>query len=234
MHRDVVKHLNASHRADLLQIVRGHAKLTWASDATIESFDFEGLDLVAHHAERTEPQRVEFLQIADAEEQIEDRFIALLEAARVVLGVVMIEKSVSGTATRSLPQTVSSVFQCLCDVGQYPKWLPPIGQVISSSHVALQIDSSFQALARGQSQTMRIEVLEFQPNRLLHWREVDGHAHGLRFSLEQHGAGTHISVTVSNSLPIPASELGKKERQRAKLGEIIAQKLEAFMQKRAA
>ena len=161
---------------------------------------------MAHYAERTELQRVKFLQIADAEEQIEDRFIALLEAARVVLGVVMIEKSVSGTATRSLPQTDSSVFQCLCDVGQYPKWLPPIGQVISSRHVALQIYSSFQALARGQSQTMHIEVLEFQPNRLLHWREVDGHAHGLRFSLEQQSTGTHVGVTVSNSLPIPASD----------------------------
>jgi hypothetical protein len=230
MQLEVVEHLNESHRKDLLEIAQAFGDATWATDATLERFDFAGLDLRAHHGPRNEPRRVDFATPAEEESGIEDCFLDLLDAAREKLGVRIITSDVIGSASHDLPFSNQTIFAAICAVRNYPDWLPPIGEILETSHESLVEGSSFTAQVRGQHDAvMQIDVLEFQQDLSLYWYEREGHAHAIRFALEPLEPTTRLTVSVSNRVPIPESELEETQQKLSKLSETIAKKLEAQM-----
>ena len=234
MRLEVIEHLNQTHRLDLTQLVQAFGDAPWATDAEITDFDFCGVAIKARKGSSDQLCQIAFASSATAESEIEDLFLDLVEAAREKLGIIPEEKittDVIGTATHRLPFLSQTVFMALCDVQQYPNWLPPIGAIIQTSHAKLQLGSSFTALVRGQEHQMDIKVLQHQENKRLHWQETAGHAHALGFDLEPSGTSTQICVQVSNRVPIPKSELEENQEKLGKLSLVIAQKLEMLLAK---
>jgi hypothetical protein len=234
MRLEVIEHLNQTHRQDLTQLVQAFGHAEWAMNAEITDFDFVGISLNALNGSRSQACQIAFATPAQAESEIEELFLNLVEAAREKLGIIPEEKittDVIGSASHTLSFSSQTIFAALRDVQHYPNWLPPVGAIISSSHEKLQLGSSFTALVRGQDNQMHIDILEYQENTLLYWCENGGHAHAIRFFLEARGQETALSVSVSNRVPIPKSELLENQEKLSKISLVIAQKLETFMAK---
>ncbi len=234
MRLEVIEHLNQTHRQDLTQLAQAFGNTDWATNAEITDFNFVDVSLNALHGSRSQACQIAFATSAQAESEIEELFLNLVDAAREKLGIIPEEKittDVIGSASHTLPFSSQTIFAALCNVRHYPNWLPPIGAVISTSHERLQLGSSFTAQVRGQDNQMQLEILEYQENTLLYWCENAGHAHAIRFSLEARGQETVITVSVSNRVPIPKSELLENQEKLSKISLIIAQKLETFVAK---
>ncbi len=234
MRLEVIEHLNQTHRLDLTQLAQAFGNAAWATDAEITDFDFASVSLNALHNSRSQPCQIVFATIAQEESEIEELFLNLVDAAREKLGIapqVTMITDVIGIATHRSAFSSQTIFKALRDVRHYPNWLPPIGDILQTSHEKLQLGSSFTAQVRGQENQMQIDILEYQENTRLFWSENGGHAHAIGFALEPIGTTTQIRVQVSNRVPIPESELEENQEKLGKLSQVIAQKLEAFMQK---
>jgi uncharacterized protein YndB with AHSA1/START domain len=231
---EIKTHLNADHRKDLRDITKVHAGLVWALDASLETIDLRGMQLHVVGTETTQTVFVAWQNPAEHSGQLEARFMALLTQAKTALGqpLELVQTDLYGTGRHSLTFAHEQVFAALTNPDHYPQWLPMVGVVVASSHNPLRLGSSLRFQPRGQPDVtiqMQVEHLKNDHSFALH--ENSAHQHKLEFQVTPVAQGCQLEIRMGSHASVEVSEIEEHNRKFGKLAEIIARKLQGFLEK---
>jgi uncharacterized protein YndB with AHSA1/START domain len=231
---EIKTHLNAEHRKDLRDIAKVHAGLVWALDASLETIDLRGMQLHVVGAETTQTVFVAWQNPAEHSGQLEARFMALLTQAQTALGqpLELVQTDLYGTGRHSLTFAPERVFAALTNPDHYPQWLPMVGVVVASSHNPLRLGSSLRFQPRGQPDvTMQMQVATFEDNHSFALHEHGVHQHKLEFRVTPRAEGCQLEVGMGSHASLEAAEIEEHNQKFGKLAEMIARKLQVFLEK---